>query len=266
MNFLLNTNAIAFHAEGLIDDGQQVVINTTFSGLFGFTSKEGRFRWETGDEYQWLAALDLDAMLPADLFGRLEPDEDGVLRIDSEHNTTFIVQIEESIAQAMTLIEDTNRNGVVDESERLEDSRVGNAGTCVDTCLENGGDERSCRERCFAPDDPTTDFRACYGECLESGGDESECRERCADAGENDRSCSDSANDAYESCIEGGEGEIVCRERAGAAYEECKEGRADGDQDRIDDSEDGRFQACYDECLAGGGIEEDCRERCASSR
>ncbi len=262
MNVLLNTSALAFHAEGVVADKRRIVIDTTFSGLFGFTPKEGQFRWQADNEYQWLAALDVSAMLPLNLIDELEPDSEGVLRIDAEHNVAFIVQVEESISRAMMLVNDSNRNGVADEEERRAGTQIGDARSCVDTCLESGGDESTCRERCFAPNDSTTGLRACYMECMDNGGEEIGCRQQCADAGQNDKACRDSANDTYEGCIENGDDEITCRERAGEVYEECLVDQMADEPISCDDAEPD-MPCCGDDVCDGPETADNCAVDCS---
>lgn len=81
------------------------------------------------------------------------------------------------------------------------------AESCYTHCLESGGDEVGCRERCY-DGEGGDEVGQCIRDCQEEGFGEEECRERCYD-GEG----GDEVGQCIRDCQEEGFDEEECRER-----------------------------------------------------
>ena len=81
---------------------------------------------------------------------------------------------------------------------------------CVERCIETGGDETECAERCEERIGQSDDLRMCFAECIEAGNTEDECLNECGTlpAVQDPSSCVDQ-------CIDDGGASEECRQRCG---------------------------------------------------
>ena len=116
IDFLLQDGAESFHAEGKDASERRIIIDTDLQGILSFKANGEVFHFEKTD-YHWIAALNLDTILPPALLSDLELDEEGVIRVDKSHNAGQLEALNEAIVSSFSLRDDSNDNGRVDPSE-----------------------------------------------------------------------------------------------------------------------------------------------------
>ena len=147
MNLEFPATLAGIHAEGQLESGNHLVLDTDLDGALPFYPNMDRFEFGTAKELAWIAGLDLSSWVSSELIEKLEPmaqssrkllaSEPGVITIDQTHNADVLETINQDILESVLLVEDENRNGILDLEER-EDSNI--VGTSV--VLDNGdGDE-----------------------------------------------------------------------------------------------------------------------------
>ena len=123
IEFMLSQSQSSIYAEGVLENGEKVVIDSSLYNL-PFVPTGDYFRWSDDGKYVWVAGLDLSKMLPPDLLADLSPDENGVYRIDASSNAELLAKINNSIVNALSIYNDLNENGAVDEGEESDGNRV----------------------------------------------------------------------------------------------------------------------------------------------
>ena len=127
IDFRLNTDSphAPFVIEGTTEQGEALSIAADLNGSILFPSPGAPFRWTEGQELRWLMTLNEGDLLPDDLLSRIVPDEEGVLRVDQEHNSELLDEINESVATSFLMISDENANGQADAGEVADPVSVG---------------------------------------------------------------------------------------------------------------------------------------------
>ena len=128
MNLGFVPTLTGIHAEGSLDSGIHLILDTNLGGSIPFYPQTERFELDGETDVSWIAEMDLSSWVSEELIEKLEPTaetqrktvdyEPKWVTIDDTHNVDALASINHEILESILLVKDVNSNALLDPEER----------------------------------------------------------------------------------------------------------------------------------------------------
>ncbi len=121
----LNASQTALRAEGELVDGRQLILETSFDGVLPFYPIADDFYWNDSSPTSLLAVLNLGGFFSDDEISKFEVDAEGIIPIDSNHNSQYLVGFRQKVLSRFGLYVDLDHNYQADPQETTDANQFG---------------------------------------------------------------------------------------------------------------------------------------------